>query len=302
MQALIRFIYITTLKLMLVNDKHIIFLLAGFLLASSCTEKVDIKLDNSFIRLVVEGGISTDTMAHEVKLARTAAYFSTKPPDPVLGANVVIYDSLNQFVLKENPSKPGYYETDPGVFGLPGHTYSLHISNVDINLDGKTEEYSASSLLPPLRKPDSIKVDYVQRFYMNVWEVLFYGQDPVNERNYYMFKIKRNGKLLTDTIRKVGISSDEYYNGVYIKGEPVAILRDLRSNERLNSGDTITLETFGITEGYYYFIVDVYMESRGSDPFGGQPANISTNISNNAVGYFTAMSVARNSYIWKRTK
>jgi hypothetical protein len=285
---------------MLANLKYIIFLFAGFLLASGCTEKVDIKLDNSFTRLVVEGEISTDTMAHLVRLTRTAAYFSTQVPDPVHGANVIISDSLNQFVLSENPNKPGYYETDPGVFGIPGHRYSLHISNVDINKDGKTEEYSANCLLPPLRKPDSIKVDYVQRFYNNVWEVKFYGQDPPDEHNYYMFKIRINGRLIMDTINKVGISADEYYNGLYIKGEPVAILRESLPYERLNSGDTLTLETYAIAEGYYNFIFDVYMESRGSDPFGGQPANISTNLGNNAVGYFTAMSVARNSCIWKK--
>jgi hypothetical protein len=175
-----------------------------------------------------------------------------------------------------------------------------HISNVDLNNDGKTEEYSASCLLPPLHHPDSIKVDYVNRFYMNVWEVKFYGQDPPDQRNYYMFRIRRNGRLITDTIRKVGISSDEYYNGSYIKGEPVAILREGRLNERLNSGDTVTLETYAITQGYFDFIFDVFMESRGSDPFGGQPANISTNLNNNSVGYFAAMSVARNSYIWKK--
>jgi hypothetical protein len=284
------------------NKNNILLLVTAVIAVTACTERIDIKLDNSFTRLVVEGEITTDTMTHEVKLSRTAPYFSTQPPSPVLGAQVVISDSLNQFVLSENPNKPGYYDTDPTVFGIPGHTYSLHISNVDINQDGKMEEFTASSFLPPLKKPDSIKVDYLNRFYMNVWEILFFGQDPVQERNFYMFKIRRNGRLLSDTIRKVGISSDEYYNGLYIKGEPVAILRDTRLDERINSGDTITLETYGISEGYYYFIVDVYMESRGSDPFGGQPANISTNLSNNAVGYFTAMSVARNSFIWKKTK
>ena len=162
------------------------------------------------------------------------------------------------------------------------------------------EEFSASSYLPPLHHPDSIKVDYENRFYQNVWDIKFYGQDPADQRNYYMFKTRRNGRLITDTLRKVGVSSDEYYNGVYIKGEPVAILREGRANERLSSGDTISLETYAITAGYYNFILDVYMESNGSDPFGGQPANISTNLSNKAIGYFTAMSVARNSCIWKK--
>ena len=280
--------------------KYIIRAVFGILLISACTERIDIPLDTSFTRLVVEGGITTDTMSHTIRLARTAAYFNASPPQAVSGAEVIISDSLNQYHLTEDPGRAGYYETDPGVFGLPGHKYTLHIGNVDINNDGKFEEFTASSLLQPLRHPDSIKVEYINRFYQNVWDIKFYGQDPPDQKNFYMFKVKRNGRLITDTLRKVGVSADVYYNGVYIKGEPVALLREGRANEKLNSGDTVTLETFSITEGYYNFILDVYMESSGSDPFGGQPANISTNLSNKAVGYFTAMAVARNSFIWTK--
>jgi hypothetical protein len=109
---------------MLVKIKLIIYPLVAISLVS-CTEKIDISLDTSFTRLVVEGGITTDTMAHEVWLARTAAYFSTKVPEPIHGANVIILDRQDQFQLTENPNKAGYYETDPGVFGLPDHTYSF---------------------------------------------------------------------------------------------------------------------------------------------------------------------------------
>jgi len=279
---------------------QICFLILGIFILFSCTERIDIPLDTSFTRLVVEGGITTDTMAHQVRLARTAAYFNAAAPLPVLGAQVYITDSIQQFQLTENPDKPGLYETNSNVFGLPGHTYTLHILNVDINNDGKMEEFSASSFLAALHPPDSIKVNYVSRFYQNVWEVKFYGQDPEDQRSFYLFKVRRNGRLITDTLRGMRVSSDEYYNGAYIKGEPIAILRQGRANEKLNSGDTVTLETYSITEGYYNFILDVYMESNGSDPFGGQPANISTNMSGKAIGYFTAMAVARNSYIWKQ--
>jgi hypothetical protein len=288
------------IKMSLPKILHIIQVIAGLALVSACTERIDIPLETSFTRLVVEGGITTDTMAHTIRLARTAAYFNSSPPEPVSGAEVIISDSINQFHLTEDPTKAGYYNTDPGVFGLPGHRYTLHIGNVDINNDGKFEEFSASSLLPPLQHPDSIKVSYLKNFYQNVWQVKFYGQDPPDQKNFYMFKIRRNGRLISDTLRKAGISADEYYNGAYIRGEPVALLREGRSNERLNPGDTVTLETYSITEGYYNFVLDVYMESNGSDPFGGQPANISTNLSNKAIGYFTAMAVARNSFIWTK--
>ncbi len=52
---------------------------AGFLFVmlalASCTEKIDIALDNSYIRLVVEGCVTTDTMRHTVRLTTTSSYY-----------------------------------------------------------------------------------------------------------------------------------------------------------------------------------------------------------------------------------
>jgi hypothetical protein len=286
--------------MILIIHKSKYYIIAAIAVLTACTERIDINLDNSYTRLVVEGGITTDTTAHEVRLSRSASYFSDKQLEPVIGAHVIITDSIHQYLLKEEYGRAGMYATDTNVYGIPRHTYTLNISNVDINKDGHLEEYTASSFLPPLRHPDSIQVEYVNRFFHNIWEVRFYGQDPPETRDFYMFKAWRNRKLITDTLRKVGLSSDEYYNGSYIHGEPVAYFREGRPAEKLNDGDTITLETLAITEKYYNFIIDVFIESQGSDPFGGQPANISTNISNNGVGFFYAYSVARNHAIWRK--
>ena len=42
------------------------------LLAAGCTEKINVKLDNSYIRLVVDGGITSDSMQRSVTLSKSA--------------------------------------------------------------------------------------------------------------------------------------------------------------------------------------------------------------------------------------
>jgi hypothetical protein len=272
------------------------------MLLAACTERIDVELDSSFTRLVVDGSISTDTTVQQVKLAKTADYFVNEPLEPVTGAIVSITDGTNVIILAENPADQGTYLTDSTVYGVPGLTYTLTISNVDVNSDGVTETYTASSEMRFVQPPDSIQVIYMNQFYTWLWDVRTFAQDPPDSRDFYMFRVLRNGKQLKDTITEVGFSSDEYYNGWYIKGETVSYLLEENPSEALKDGDTITLETIAITGEYYQYLVDVMMEAHGSDPFGGQPANISTNLNNNAVGYFASYSIARTSTIWRQQK
>ena len=48
------------------------FFIAGLsLLIFSCVERIDIELDDSYTRLVVDGAITTDTMAHTILLSES---------------------------------------------------------------------------------------------------------------------------------------------------------------------------------------------------------------------------------------
>ena len=85
------------------NNKVLLFLL---ILAPlySCTERIDISLDNSAVRLVVEGSLTTDTMSHKVLLSSTSGYFYNQPPQPVSGATVTISDGENILNLNRDYS------------------------------------------------------------------------------------------------------------------------------------------------------------------------------------------------------
>lgn len=262
-----------------------------------CTERIDIEVDSTYTRLVVEGYITTDTMQHYVRLTTTSDYFYNQPAPPVTGADVRIDDGDELFILTENPVNTGEYLTTSDFYGIPGKKYTLMVSQVDIDGDGQTEEYSASSDLHPVNSVDSITLDLLEGTHFSIYQVRVYAWDPPI-KNFYAFKVYRNGILLTDSLSNLIVQDDVFFNGNYTYGIPSQFLDQQREDEKINPGDTITFEINGITEDYYQFIIEAQSEIFYQTPlFSGPPANISSNISNGAIGFFTAYSIARCSTV-----
>ncbi|HEX7411960.1 MAG TPA: DUF4249 domain-containing protein [Bacteroidales bacterium] len=281
-------------------NKHNIYIPAlslVLLLSWGCTEKIDLKLDSSYTRLVVEGAISTDTMPQQVKLTATSSYFYNEPAPNVTGATVTISDGENTWPLAE--TTPGLYQTSPDVFGRPNHTYKLEILLKE-PVNGHST-YEASSLLRPIVKADSIRLKFhpdwgKEGFY----EVQCYVLDPPTT-DFYMFDIYRNSTLVTDTIDKKTVVDDQLYNGNYTNGIGVGFLNQARADQRLIPGDIVTLKVASITSDYFKFIQAVQTEVGGQNPlFSGPPANIPGNISNGAVGFFAAYANTRASAVLKK--
>jgi len=270
--------------------RSLIMVVAGSLLIlSSCTEKIDIDLGTTYTRFVVDGAVTTDTMKHKVLLSTSIDYYSQTDVPAVSNAVVTLDDGITAITLEENDSIPGMYETPEDYYGVPGRTYSLNIELAEA-INGQTT-YSASSYLNEVAPIDSIKVEYKEEW--EAWELQIYAWDP-STVNFYMFDVYKNGVWITDTINEVGISDDKYFNGNFTYGAAVYYFIENNPDEIVNTGDTIVLRMAGITEEYYHFVYDVMMETfEYRNPlFSGPPANISTNISNGGMGFFTAYAVS----------
>jgi hypothetical protein len=263
--------------------------IASLWIFTSCTERIDIDLGTTYTRFVVDGVITSDTMAHYVKLSKSIDYYSETAVPGVSDATVTIDDGFETILLQESDSVPGLYLTPDDYFGVPGRTYKLNIE-LQEGINGETS-YSASSLLNPVAPVDSIDVVYKEEW--EAWELQLYATDPTSV-NFYMFDVYKNDTLLTDTINEVGISDDKYFNGNFTYGAPVYYFVKGNPDEVVHPGDTIILRMAGITEEYYNFVVDVMNETfEFRNPlFSGPPANISTNISNGGMGFFTAYAVS----------
>jgi hypothetical protein len=274
------------------------------LLLGACTEDFDISLTTSYVGLVVDGQITTDTTSHKVILSKSGDPLNKLPREYVSNAIVTITDGTNTFNLSENPNQKGLYETLPNVYGVPGKTYELNISNVDINNDGVMETYSATSQLRKENPIDSIKIlSQVFNTDNKGWAINMYSQDIGGDtRNYYLIKVSKNGTLLTDSLQESSIASNSGFEGKYYSGITVYFLNYNKFDEKVALGDTITLELDGITEDYYNFIDAYEKEFFPKDPiFSGPSANVPSNIKpkENATGFFAAYSVYRKSRIYR---
>jgi hypothetical protein len=269
--------------------------LAVLWIFTSCTERIDIDLGTTYTRFVVDGAVTTDTMKHYVKLSKSIDYYSETDVPTVSNATVTLSDGFETILLEENDTLPGRYETPEDYFGVPGRTYQLNIELQEA-INGQTS-YSASSKLNSVAPIDSIKVVYKEEW--EAWELQLFATDPVTV-NFYMFDVYKNDALVTDTIDEVGISDDKYFNGNFTYGAPVFYFIKENPDEELHPGDLIKLRMAGITEEYYNFVVDVMNETfEFRNPlFSGPPANISTNISNGGMGFFTAYAVSYASLVY----
>jgi len=270
--------------------KYILPCLLGFIFVQ-CTEKIDIKLDNTASRLVVDGAITTDTTTHRIKLSTSTDYFYNQPAPAITGATVSLSDGTTKYFLPEIPLGSGNYLTPSTFYGVPGKTYSLHIELKEA-LNGQ-KVFDASETMPKKIKVDSIQMKFNQDiFKKGVWETKLYALDPPSE-NFYSFKGYRNGVLVTDTLNRVTITDDKLFNGRYTNGITVLDWNQNSDWEVIHTNDRIRLQLGSLTKNYYNFIKEFQTEVDAKNPlFSGPSANVSTNISNGGLGYFAVYATS----------
>lgn len=281
--------------------KNILFvLIAGIIILSGCEEVMDVEFSGTTDKkVVVEGGITTDTTSHQIALSWSDDYFSRNKQQMLSGAKVSVSDGTNVFQYKE--ISDGIYQTDSTVFGEIGKSYTLEV----ILEDGRV--YGATETIKDIPEIDSItsSLNYyhfippMDRFGYG-YDILYYGYEPEGRGDYYLWKLYINNTLYTDTITETVFTDDEFVDGKYINKFDVYYI----PQEDLKMGSNkIELEMFSISKEYYDYIVGLMLETvwRGS-PWDGPPANLKTNISNGGMGYFHALAAKRDKIVIQHTK
>lgn len=278
--------------------KYLVLSIIAMLLLTSCEEKIDIKLDDESVRLVVEGNLSDSAKVHTVKLTQSSNYFSNEEEPLVTGAVLTISDGTTIFNLNE--VTPGIYQSASNVKGEIGKTYTLKISLK--NAIGGYKEYEASSVMKNNNQLDSLTFreggdqnspggghNIENKVSINVWAF-----EPATIDDYYMWKYYVNGKNMSDTLKNATFTDDLIVNGNYIPGLTVFV------SDKIKIGDTITVETMGITKDYYNYIMGIMQLTEwNGGSFSGPPTNPKNNINNGALGYFNVYSSSRVSTIVK---
>lgn len=280
-----------------------IYLTISMFAITSCTERMDIELDSIPPKIIVYGYITTDTMAHMVRITQTADYFSNTVPQTISGATLSITDGVNFYPLTESATEPGNYYTQPDVFGELGKTYTLTAENVTMIGDDVAYNLTAESEIPALdadyqtKYLDSINVLYNTQW--DGWYVNGWANEPEDQKNFYMFKVYINDVLYSDSLNNIEVTDDKLINGNSTNGASLYFIED---PDTLKLGYKVTLELSIIPEDYFKFIGEVKTSSQPQIPlFSAPPANARTNFNNGAIGYFSAYAVIRSSYIVKQS-
>jgi hypothetical protein len=284
-----------------------LYIIAVILSIAACTEEMNVDLDSGETRLSVEASVTSDLKKHLVKLKESSDVFYAEEAIVVTNATITVNDGSNTYAYTEK--EPGYYESDIEFAGQAGKTYALSIGNVDINKDGTLEEYLARSTMKQAYAVDSVKLHFDPDYDTNgddddeddgeFWLLSLFMKDDINTEDYYGFASQINGVVVDDTITEVLVEKDTYFNGEQTKGVDVGEFNQSKSDEVLTNLDKVTLETYAITKEYYDFVSQLQEMDEGQSMFSGPPGNITTNISNGAIGFFAVYSIPRTSVIHK---
>ncbi len=266
-------------------------MMLGLVMLSACTERIDIELEEGYIKLAVEGYLTPDDSLCYVRLTETGNYFSNEPVSVVSNAVIKVDDGTDTVLLHEDFDKAGMYLFPEGFNGRPEQNYTLDVQLPEA-IGGYTE-YRANAYMPAMTfHIDSIALELNTSF--DFWMLTLYAPNPPG-RNFYMLQQLTNDSLVTAKISEVNVFDDEYLNDEYFYGLAVMGI----DKEDIQPGDKVTLVVSLISEDYYNFILEAQTEMQPHDPmFSGPPANVRSNVDNGAVGYFAAFaSTSASTYL-----
>ena len=244
----------------------------------SCKKVITVQLNNSPTQLVVIGEVTNGTGPYTVSINSSVNFSQPNIYPSVSGAKVIISDD-HALVDTLTETSPGIYQTHTFWHGVPGNTYTLAIVSA-----GKS--FSAVSTMPVPVPLDS--VTFQQKSGDNgktVIQAVANFQDPAGIQNYYQFTEKINDSLLT----KIFIFQDRLSDGKYIT-QPFD-----NDSTALKTGDQLTLNMYCIDENVFKYFFEL-RQLLNANPFNeATPANPDTNLTNGALGYFSAHTIQSES-------
>lgn len=275
------------------SSKQLIFLFLVFLV--SCEKDIDIALDETAPRLVVDASIENDRPPI-IFLSKSLDYFGTLSSAQleasfVHNAIITISNGTRTYSLHEDSSSAGngflyyFYTTDPvdPLVGKLNTTYALKIEAGGV-------AYSSSTKIPEItRQIDSLWSEPVKGFDdTTLVRLIIRATDRVGYGDYIRYFTKAN--------------TDQFfpgYNSVFddqvIDGKTYSIQVDRGLNKNVdnkdediyfNKGDIVTLKLCNIDRNTFQFWQTFEFNFQGiGNPFSS-PTKVTGNISNGALGYF----------------
>ncbi len=254
------------------KTKYILVILI-FALFASCEKVIDVDLNEAAPEIVVEANISNSTSIGEVILSKTGAYFGASSIEKISDALVTIEDEFgDRFVLVE--VEAGYYKTE-AILLEAETTFKL-----TIEIEG--EKYKSESKLNQAVLVDSLGYFYDDGFAFldGGYSIEVFFIDPPEVKNYYRMNVYKNDTLVNEANNLI-LFDDRLIDGQALE---VAL-----QGFFFEPNDTIGVKLISLDEGAYEYY-KTFQELTNVNPGSAAPANPTSNISNGALGFFSAWS------------
>ncbi|MEQ1746686.1 MAG: DUF4249 domain-containing protein [Saprospiraceae bacterium] len=259
-------------------------LLFALALFASCEEVIELKLDNTEPRTVIEANLDATLGTCTVLLSRTSDFYSDNNFEHLVGASVVLTGPDGQPITL-NETSTGRYQA-VGVSAKPGDLFALSIRTPE------GEEYAATAEAPRLVPLDSLFVEKNESGGIRPggasgpvenYELSLQWTDPAGEANFYRARIYRNGGFLSELY----VMSNDVLGDGTLTTRPI-----IRQN--FAEGDQLRVQHLSVSKGYFdYFSELANTDGRGlSSP---APYNPKGNFSPPVLGYFGIWHVSEKS-------
>lgn len=254
--------------------KNIVSIIFIALVFSGCEKVVELKYKGNQSRITIEGNITNEAGPYFVKITKSISLPDTGTYPVIDNAIVTISDDAgNSETLI--PQKNGTYSTT-ALIGAAGRTYTL-----TVNIENQV--YTAQSTMPQQVTFDSIKVEPVIFAGDTERNLIPVYTDPIAKGNNYRFVLSVNNKLINQHL----VQNDAVKNGVVN-----TIGLEINDDDlELKHGDSIALTMQCIDKNVALFYTTLALMSDSGPGGGTTPNNPPSNISNGALGIFSAHTV-----------
>lgn len=254
-----------------------------FLLLAGCVKETNWPLDGEVPKeIIVDAVITDEVKSHRITLTSPVGELN-QPPEPVTGAAVLVSDGDSAWQLTEDPDGSGIYFTPPTFFAQLQKTYTLLIS-VNGGIYTAKTTMAAGSLFKELSyAKDNDRglyyVDWVASAFSlegaAMWELLI---DWSNVPGYgTLDSLDNHARMLFYTLPTLDVSE---------------VFAPKMEALYFPAGTVITERRYSLTSGHAEFIREMLLETNWTGGlFPVAPANVGTNLSGGARGYFGACAV-----------
>lgn len=274
-----------------------ISLFAAIIGLASCQDVVELELEDSSKRIVIDGRI-TDSSPNYVEVSTTAPYFDQGPTNRVSNCAVVLYEDGDTVAILVPDSIPGLYSTS--FQGEIGKDYEISVEVFPGNATFEASVWKSSpETLKRVYTIDSLNIRQLDRntvpqtFQEGFFALMYFQEIPGVGDNY---RIRRwiNDSLFT---QEIFTFEDDFFDGRYVGGTGLFSIPAFNIYGPFDEeiSETLRVEVSSISDDFSSFL-DVLDEQvfQVGGPFDPPPQSIIGNIYNlenpseYGLGYFYA--------------